>query len=112
MPYATGKPNSGGAVVSLNIDGKTAAWCDGQLSGDPDVLRSARVAAEVALPVPLHLFAPPVVAGLDTPAGAAAALASYKVGRARIVEAPDEVWDLISVGDGCLDYTEDLRRGV
>lgn len=92
----------GGPIVLVDIDGRRAMWCAGRLYGDEELVREARLAAVASSAVPLHPFAPPVIASLESPLGAAAALASYMPGRARIVEAPGEVWDRISVG-GCLD---------
>lgn len=76
-------------TVEIDIDGKRAAWYNGMFTGDPDILAEALVSVDIQASFQLG-FAD-VTAGDDTPLGAAAALASYKPGRARFLTLPGDV---------------------
>jgi hypothetical protein len=76
-------------TVTVDIDGKTATWADGWFTGDPDLLAEAALSVEIQASFQLG-FAD-VTAGDDTALGAAAALASYKPGRARFLTLPADV---------------------
>jgi hypothetical protein len=76
-------------TVEIDIDGKRAYWHDGMFAGDPDILAEALLSVDIQASFQLG-FAD-VTAGDDTPLGAAAALASYKPGRARFLTLPSNV---------------------
>lgn len=94
-----GRPTDGGPVVAVRIRDRVAAWCDGQFSGDPDLIAEARHAATISKEVALSIDGPTVTASLDTPLGVVAALMSGDPHRAVIEQAPDEVLDQIPVLD-------------
>lgn len=76
-------------TVVVDIDGKSAAWTDGWFTGDPDILAEALLSVE--LKASFQLGFADVTAGDDTALAAAAALASYKPGRARFLTLPADV---------------------
>ncbi len=85
-------------VISVETDGLVGAWCDGHFRGDQVLLDEARRNIEIGYEY--RLFGTWVKCGDDTPLGIAAALCSYKPGRALIKQAPAEVWALVP--GGCL----------
>lgn len=82
-----------GPVVSITLDGRGAAWCDGEFSGDPDIVDFARSLALLEVEVPVHGFA--IRTATDEPVGALAALLAYSPGRARVVQAPKDLLDIL-----------------
>lgn len=90
------KPTKSGPLIAVSVDGRGAAWCDGQFSGDPEVVSMAKIALSTKLPV--EVFGQELLAEPDTPVGIAAALFAYSPGRTVIVEAPDEVIDTLAAG--------------
>jgi len=86
-------PTRTAELVSVSVNGRGAAWCDGVFSGDPEVVREAENAALLRAEIPLgHLGM--VEADRETPMGATAALHAYSPGRTVIVSAPDGVHDI------------------
>lgn len=86
-----------GPTISVETDGKVAAWCDGHFRGDQEILNEARF--NIKLGYQFQLFGAWVTCGGDTPLGVAAALCSYKPGRARLLEAPAEVLAILAFDD-------------
>lgn len=82
-----------GPVVSITLDGRGAAWCDGEFSGDPDIVEFARSLALLEVEVPLNNFL--VATATDEPVGALAAMLAYSPGRARIVQAPPGLFETL-----------------
>lgn len=80
-------------MVSVENDGLVAAWCEGHFRGDPEILDEARRNIEIGYEY--RLFNAWVKCSSDSPIGIAAALCSYRPGRAVIQEAPPEVWALV-----------------
>lgn len=81
---------SNGLVLAVDVDGRTASWCDGYFAGDRQVVDPARAAAEN------HDVL--VIAGAvtrcdaETALGATAALHAFRPGRTRLLDhVPDEV---------------------
>lgn len=85
-----------GPTVSVETDGLAGAWCDGHFRGDKEILDEARRNIEIGYEY--RLFNTWVKCGDDSPLGIAAALCSYKPGRALIKQGPDEVWALVPTG--------------
>ncbi|HEX9229323.1 MAG TPA: hypothetical protein VF885_22215 [Arthrobacter sp.] len=78
-----------GPVVAVSANGRGAAWCDGHLSGDEEIIQEARAAASEGRTV--VLFGCEIVCGLGTPLGAAGALAAWSPGRTIVSKCPPEV---------------------
>lgn len=91
-------PVNSGPVVAIAFDGVSGAWCDGVFAGDPQVVTSAQLAADLAQEVPV--FGTLVIADSTTPSGALAALISYRPGRAFVTEAPAGLLGELA-GDRC-----------
>jgi hypothetical protein len=98
------KPTKSGPLVSISVDGRGAAWCDGQFSGDCEILAFARRAADIGMEC--HLYGQNIVADNETPLGAAAALMGYSPGRSLLVEAPNDVRQTIAAGMSWDDPTK------
>lgn len=77
------------SVISVENDGLAAAWCDGHFRGDPEILKEARF--NIELGYEYRIFNAWVKCSDSSPVGIAAALCSYRPGRALIVQAPEEV---------------------
>lgn len=90
------KPAKSGPLVSVSVDGKGAAWCDGQFSGDQEIIAEARLAISTGLEV--EILGQPILAEGDTPTGITAALFAYSPGRTEVVEAPQEVMEVLGAG--------------
>ncbi|HEX9087340.1 MAG TPA: hypothetical protein VF867_07440 [Arthrobacter sp.] len=88
-----------GPTISVETDGFAGAWCDNHFRGDPEILNEARRNIEIGYEY--RLYGAWVKCGDDTPLGIAAALCSYRPGRALIQQAPKEVWDALRAG-GCI----------
>lgn len=80
-----------GPVVAVEIDGRTAAWCDGVFAGDLDMVREAEQAASEHRT--FSLFRCDVIADAKTPFGAVVALSALNPGRAFVIECPQDVGD-------------------
>lgn len=85
-----------GPVVSISIDGRSAAWCNRIFAGDREICDMARKAARVGLTYRFRRCE--VTANDSTALGAMAALASWSPGRVVIVQAPDEVHEYLATG--------------
>jgi len=68
-----GRPAAGGPVICVRLDGRAAAWCDGELTGDAILCGAARAAARVHEQTTL-IDGREVTCDLTTPAGALGAL--------------------------------------
>ena len=90
------KPAKSGPLVSVSVDGRGAAWCDGQFSGDPEIIAEARLAISASLEV--EVSGQMILAEGDTPTGITAALFAHSPGRTEVVEAPEEVIELLGAG--------------
>jgi hypothetical protein len=86
-----------GPTIAVETDGLVGAWCDGHFRGDPELLNEARF--NIKLGYQYQLFGTWVTCGDDNPLGIAAALCSYKPGRARLLEAPEDVIAVLSFDD-------------
>lgn len=98
------KATKSGQLVSISVDGRGAAWCDGQFSGDDTILAFARRASKINME--LDLNGQILVADDETPLGAAVALMGYSPGRALLTEAPDDVRQTIAAGMSWDDPTK------
>ncbi|HEX9226483.1 MAG TPA: hypothetical protein VF885_07465, partial [Arthrobacter sp.] len=79
-----------GPVVSvIDTDGRAAAWCDGITTGNTEIVKNAKEAAERRQDY--RLMGAWVTCDDSTPLGAAAALCQLNPGRTFLVEAPAEV---------------------
>lgn len=85
-----------GPVVSISVDGRGAAWCNGIFTGDPEISDMARRAARMRLTY--HYKRCRVTADGETPLGALAAMASWNPGRTDVVQAPDDVHEFLAAG--------------
>ncbi|HEX9229321.1 MAG TPA: hypothetical protein VF885_22205 [Arthrobacter sp.] len=88
-----------GPVIAVENDGLAAAWCNSHYRGDPEIIDEARF--NIKIGYEYRLFGAWVKCGNDTPLGIAAALCSYRPGRALLRQAPAEVLDALMPG-GCL----------
>lgn len=80
-----------GPVIAVELDGRTAAWCDGFFTGDKTLVTNAKQAAEWGLKVAWGRLPEPEAAGFDTPREALAALMATNPGRTAITEWPDDL---------------------
>lgn len=87
-----------GATLAVSVGGLTAGWNDGVFAGDPTLVNWAKTQSVLATPV--RLFDVDLVCGDDTPAGALAALGSWRPGRIVVHKAPAEITDMIEAGLG------------
>lgn len=78
-----------GPTIAVRTEGRVAAWCGGHFRGDPEILKEARF--NIKLGYEYQLSRVWVKCGDDTPLGIAAALCSYKPGRADLRSAPEDV---------------------
>jgi hypothetical protein len=100
------------AVKSIIMDsnGKLLVWVDGHLSGDAALIKEARLNSDLRLPTPISAFGPVIPADLtdvNNLAGVLAAMSSTNLGRTRILEAPDEVLELIPIYNETNEFTFD-----
>jgi hypothetical protein len=92
------RKNITGQTIAVDADGELLVWTDGHISGSAELVKKARYAANIELPVDITFLGPTVIAELDNaenPAGALAAMLSVTPGRGRILDAPKEVLDLL-----------------
>ena len=92
-----------GDIVSVNINGRGIAWCDGVFSGDAEIVAHARNSAETGERV--YINGDFVVAGFDDAESAFAAIYSYNPDQAIVIEAPESTLSLAS-GAFYTDYEE------
>jgi len=86
-----------GHVVSVSVDGRGAAWCDGVFQGDPDIVKEAR--ASVLFETHVEYRGINIRAHAIDALGALGALASYAPGRTIVVEAPPRVRAALDAAD-------------
>ncbi|BDZ52617.1 hypothetical protein GCM10025867_48580 (plasmid) [Frondihabitans sucicola] len=82
-----------GELISVSIDGRGAAWCDGIFSGDEEIVEMARNASIFSLEV--DVMGIPIQADSDSTTGALAALYAYSPGRTILIQAPDDIFDIL-----------------
>jgi hypothetical protein len=102
-----GRPPEHGPIVAVDVDGEVLMWCQGQITGPRDLRLAALAAGHTGERVPLGHDGPLVTADLGRDEDAletgaeprrpdfvaiAAALTAASPGRARLIEAPVEVW--------------------
>lgn len=112
-----GRPSITGESIVVVIDDVVLAWTDGHLSGtDRESIKKAKFLSKYGLDVDLSPFGPTVPAGLDdvsAPERATAAMVGVNPGRARIVQAPDSVLNLLPFEqDNSIDFQEDEFMSV
>jgi len=94
------KPSITGPTIVVDADGEILVWTDGHASGSRALLNKAKFAAKIAMSVDLSIVGPSIVAELDNasnPAGALAALMASAPERCRILQAPQDILDLIEL---------------
>jgi hypothetical protein len=99
-----GRPaTNSGPVISVAVDGpgewRTAAWCDGYFSGEPDIIESAKLAADLGQEVIVD--GAPFAADSTTHFGALAALSSFSPGRTLVIDAPADIWAYLDAPTSC-----------
>ena len=94
-----GRPSITGTSIVIGIDADLLVWTDGQLSGtNKDLIAEAQRVALYEFPVDLTIFGPEIPAALNivtAPERAVAAMVGAAPGRARILQAPQEVLDML-----------------
>jgi hypothetical protein len=94
-----GRPSKTGTTIVVEIDGELLTWTDGLLSGTKkEYVDEAKLLSAIQLPVELTVFGPEVHADLtdvEHPEHALAAMFGVNVGRARLLQAPDSVLDIL-----------------
>jgi hypothetical protein len=85
-----------GPVVSISVEGRGAAWCNGIFAGDREICDMARRAARMGLTY--YFRRCEVTADATTPLGALAAMASWSPGRTEIDQGPDDVLQFLAAG--------------
>lgn len=88
-----------GPTIAVENDGLVAAWTDGHFRGDKEIIKEARF--NIELGYEYRLFSAWVKCGEDTPLGVAAALCSYRPGRALLVRATEDVFATL-MPEGCI----------
>ena len=94
-------------VAAVSVDGRGIAWSDGVFTGDPDLVRYARLAARTHRPV--RVGASLITAAADDEAGAVAAMFAFHPGRAYVTVCSPTVADLIRGDSETLD---DVRQAA
>lgn len=94
-----GRPSITGETIVIAIEDDLLVWTDGMISGtNRDHVKEAIRLGEQEVLISLTPDGPEILASLDhisAPERAAAAMMGVSPGRARILQAPDEVLDLI-----------------
>lgn len=85
-----------GDLITVNINGKGAAWVDGTFFGDVEIIDHAKLVASSGLEV--FINGSTVIAESETANGAYAALYSYNPDQIILVEAPENTALLARVG--------------
>lgn len=90
-----GRRSITGETIVVAIDDNILVWTDGQLSGtNNEMVKKAKFLSKYEIEVDLSPFGPTVYAGLDNsdfPERACAAMVGVNPGRARILQAPQNV---------------------
>ncbi|BDZ52621.1 hypothetical protein GCM10025867_48620 (plasmid) [Frondihabitans sucicola] len=92
-------------LISVSVDGKGAAWCDGEFSGDPEIIEYARRC--ILFNTEIDVMGIPMVADNVDMFGALAALYAFSPGRTILIEAPERIRALLDEEDES-DTPEDL----
>lgn len=98
-----GRPSITGSTVVVEIDGDLLTWTDGLLSGtNQEYVEKAKELSKYSSLVNVTLFGPEIIADLytvETPEAALAAMMGAVPGRGRILQAPQEVLNLLPFDD-------------
>jgi hypothetical protein len=89
-------------TLVVDIDGELVVWTEGLVSGPKALIAAGKFATKIELPVSISVHGPVVVANLDdpkNPVGAFAAIMAMKHGRGRILQAPQELMDVLPFED-------------
>ncbi|BDZ52619.1 hypothetical protein GCM10025867_48600 (plasmid) [Frondihabitans sucicola] len=81
-------------LVSVSVDGRGAAWCDGFWSGDAEIIEDARLAATYRAAVPINGLK--FEAHGEDALGALIALHAHLPGRTIVVESTPEFGALLA----------------
>jgi hypothetical protein len=87
-------------AIAVEIDGEILVWVNGSISGNRELLKQVKLFSDIGMYIDITPNGPTIVADLsdiNNPIGALAALMSPSPGRARILEIPDSVAQLIFV---------------
>ena len=102
-----GRPSITGPTIVVAIEGDLLIWTDGFLSGtNPEHVAEARRLSLMEMDVMLTPYGPEIPASLESitfPERALAAMMGVLNGKARILEAPQEVLDLLPIEDDFSD---------
>ena len=94
-----GRPSITGETIVIAIEDDLLVWTDGLISGtNKDLVNAAILIGEQELLISLTPDGPEILASLDVitaPERAVAAMMGVLPGRARILQAPDYVLDLL-----------------
>lgn len=85
-------------AIAVEVEGEILVWVNGSISGKRELLQQAKLYSDIGMYVDITPNGPTVVANLsdvENPIGALAALMSASPGRAKILEIPDSVAELI-----------------
>jgi len=92
-----GRPaTKSGEIVSVNINGRGAAWCDGVFSGDREIVEHAQKVAQNRFEVLVN--GAYIVASSEDAVGAYAALYSFNPYQTVVIEGTDGVFDAELMG--------------
>lgn len=96
------RPSITPASIVVAVEQDILTWTDGLLGGtNRELIESAKIAALAELEVPLTYHGPNVPASLNRdehPARIVAALLSVAPGRARVLQCPESVTDMMTPG--------------
>jgi hypothetical protein len=97
------RPSITGDTIVVQIENDLLVWTDGKLTGtNKEYVKAAKWMSEYAIPVDITPYGPTFESGLDRkdePEKALAAMMGAVPGRARILEAPDFLIDLLPFED-------------
>lgn len=82
-----------GELISVSVDGRGAAWCEGVFTGDSEVVEMARNAS--TFNTDIDVMGIPIQADFESATGALAALYAYSPGRTILIQAPDDLFDIL-----------------
>ena len=84
-------------LISISVDGKGAAWCDGEFSGDAEIIEYAKRC--ILFGTEVEVMGIPMKADDVDMFGALAALYGYSPGRTILVNAPERIRVLLDEQD-------------
>jgi hypothetical protein len=94
-----GRPRKETKQLVVEIDGNYLVWSDGHLSGNnPEIIKEAQYLSHYEIDIELTPLGPTIKANVtdaEHPEQALAAMMGAGKGRARLLEAPQEVIDLL-----------------